>query len=170
MSANTLVPPDPLSGIFCVEGSVVIDAPRDKVWAALLDFASYKEWNPFVRNQTIISASGKPADDQTPAAGKTMLISPVHLPPTMGEPGLFGSHSTTVVIQLIDNENYRAAWDLKPSWMQPKSVLFAERWQVLTEVDGGKTKYESIEVFRGPLAHVVKRAQGANLTNDQDAF
>jgi hypothetical protein len=90
-----------------------------------------------------------------------MLISPVHLPPTMGKPRFMESHSTTVLITAIDQENYRAAWVTAGSL--PKWALFAERWQMLTVEEGGRTKYESIEVFSGILAYVVKFFTGKNL-------
>lgn len=33
-----------------IETSTVIAAPRSHVWAILMDFASYPEWNPFIRS------------------------------------------------------------------------------------------------------------------------
>jgi len=130
-----------------------------------LDSRSYKEWNAFVRNQTLISPSGAPLEDQTLSQGKTMLIAPVHLPPTMGKPGFMGSHAATVVITALDHENFRAAWETAPSLLVPRWALHAERWQMLTAVEGsgGQTRYESIEVFKGPLAYVVKWFTGKNL-------
>ncbi|KAJ7701584.1 hypothetical protein B0H17DRAFT_1045894 [Mycena rosella] len=149
------VPPLSSTGVFTIADSILIDAPREKVWEILLDFGSYKE----CRGQTIVSASGTALADQTPAAGKRLLIRPVHLPPTMGEPGFMQSHSTNVLITTIDHENYRAAWvgDGLPRW-----ALHAERWQMLT-MEGGKTKYESIEVFSGIIAYIVKFFTGKNL-------
>lgn len=110
-----------------------------------------------------------------------MLISPIHLPPTMGKPGFTQSQSITVRISAIDHENYRASWVTAGGL--PKWALFAERWQMLTEqgapqalhaqaalliastVEGGKTvtKYESIEVFSGIIAYLVKLFTGKNL-------
>lgn len=78
----------------------------------------------------------------------------------MGEPHFMGSHSTVVRITVIDHENYRAAWTTAGGL--PKWALFAERWQTLT-VEGEKTKYESVEVFSGILAYVVKFFTGKNL-------
>ncbi|KAJ7146121.1 hypothetical protein C8R44DRAFT_756637 [Mycena epipterygia] len=146
------VPPLSSTGVFTVADSILIDAPPEKVWKILLDFGSYKEWNPFVRGQTLILDNGTALADQTPATGRTMTISPVHLPPTMGTPGFLGSLSTTVRITTMDHENYRAGWITSklPSW-----ALQGERWQMLT-VEGGKTKYESIEVFSGIVAYLFK--------------
>ncbi len=31
-----------------IKGSVMINVPADKVWSTLTDFASYKDWNPFL--------------------------------------------------------------------------------------------------------------------------
>ncbi|KAJ7146088.1 hypothetical protein C8R44DRAFT_7250 [Mycena epipterygia] len=147
------VPPLSSAGVFTVAHSILIDAPPEKVWQILLEFGSYKEWNPFVRGQTLISENGTALADQTPATGQMMSISPVHLPPTMGTPGFLGSLSITVQITTLDHENYRAGWISSnglPSW-----ALQGERWQMLT-VKGGKTKYESIEVFSGIIAYLFK--------------
>jgi hypothetical protein len=32
------------SSVFAIRSSISIDAPKQKVWDILLDFASYKEW------------------------------------------------------------------------------------------------------------------------------
>ncbi|KAJ7153546.1 hypothetical protein C8R43DRAFT_885558 [Mycena crocata] len=156
------VPPLSSTGVFTVADSILIDAPREKVWQVLLDFGSYKEWSDIftARGQTIVSESGAALADQTPAAGQKLFISPVHLPPTMGSPGFMQSHSTNVLITTIDHENYRAAWITDGGL--PRWALQAERWQMLT-VENGKTKYESIEVFRGIIAYVVKLFTGKNL-------
>ncbi|KAF7326643.1 hypothetical protein MVEN_02601400 [Mycena venus] len=154
------VPPLSSSGVFTVADSILIDAPREKVWQILLDFPSYKEWNAFVRGQTLVSPTGTALADQTPTADTLMHISPVHLPPTMGEPRFMGSHSTVVRITAMDHEHFRAAWETAGGL--PRWALFAERWQMLT-VEDGKTRYESVEVFSGILAYVVKLFTGRNL-------
>ncbi|KAJ7938362.1 hypothetical protein B0H13DRAFT_1587819 [Mycena leptocephala] len=154
------LPPISSSGVFTVADSILIDATREKVWQVLLDFGSYKEWSELFRGQTLVSKAGTALADQTPAANTLMLISPVHLPPTMGEPGFMQSHNTTVLITAIDHENYRASWVTAGGL--PKWALYAQRWQMLT-VEDGKTKYESIEVFSGILAYVVQLFTGRSL-------
>ncbi|KAG6866338.1 hypothetical protein C0991_005805 [Blastosporella zonata] len=104
------------------------------------------------RGQTITDKSGNPLPDQTPAVGQYLLIAPVHLPPTMGEPGWFQKQSAFEKITTVDHENFRVAW---VNIALPKFLLSAERWQALSVVDG-KTKYETVEVFGGLAAYIVK--------------
>ena len=65
------------------------------------------------------------------------------------------SHKSNLVVRItaLDAENYGVVWCTHGC---PKFILSTESWQALSEVEGGKTKYEIIEVFRGPLAYVVK--------------
>ncbi|KAH6904489.1 hypothetical protein BKA70DRAFT_536621 [Coprinopsis sp. MPI-PUGE-AT-0042] len=161
MPKATRLPPSASDGVFAVTGSSVIDAPRDKVWEILLDFDSYVEWNPFVRRQQVVDASGNPLPDKTPAEGKYITIAPVHLPPTMGNPGFIGKGSAFVEITVLDTEGYRAAWETAgymPGWL-----LHAERWQTLTALPNGQTRYDAIEVFSGPVAYLVKLFVGSAL-------
>jgi uncharacterized protein YndB with AHSA1/START domain len=39
-----------------LHSEIQIDAPAERVWELLTDFASYPQWNPFIRN-----ISGQPA-------------------------------------------------------------------------------------------------------------
>jgi hypothetical protein len=105
------------------------------------------------RGQTIIDKAGNALPDQTPAEGKDLLIYPVHLPPTMDEPGWFQKQSAFATISTLDHENYRVAWN---TISFPHFLLYSERWQSLSIDVDGKTKYESTEVFSGVLAYIVK--------------
>ena len=91
--------------------------------------------------------------NQTPAEGKYLLIAPVHLPPTMGEPGWFQKQSAFEIISTVDHENYRVAWT---NVSFPRFLLNAERWQSLSMDGNGRTRYETIEVFGGILAYILK--------------
>lgn len=73
-----------------------------------------------------------------------------HIPPTMERRRIV--QRPYEMITCIDEGNHRAAWANKdyPSWL-----FRAERWQALSDV-GGKTLYETREVFAGPLAYFVK--------------
>lgn len=60
--------------------SISIDAPTERVWSVLLDFARYAQWNPFIR-----SIEGAPAVGSVirvrmqPPGGKAMTFNPVIL-------------------------------------------------------------------------------------------
>jgi hypothetical protein len=73
------------------------------------------------------------------------------MPPTL-EP-IRPSQSTRCFITVVDHESFRAAWAYTglPSWL-----LWTERWQTLTILDNGRTRYETREVFGGISAYIVK--------------
>lgn len=86
----------------------------------------------------------------------------VHIPPSM-EPQR--SSTTSLLVTLVDAENYRVAWKNRmPQWL-----MRTERWQWLTVVDG-KTKYETIEVFNGPAAYLVRWFVGSGLKKSFQAM
>ncbi|KAI0688003.1 hypothetical protein BC835DRAFT_1374577 [Cytidiella melzeri] len=152
------LPPTSSDGVLAVTGSSVIDAPIDTVWRVLMDFPAYPEWNSFVRKQCVVDHSDNLLPDQVAHEGAYLHLT-VHLPPSMSPPSRFSllSPSTTrLVVSLVDAEHYRAAWTNR----MPKWLMTTERWQWLTvveEEDGSrKTKYETIEVFDGPAAWIVR--------------
>jgi len=161
MSTASNLPPLGSKGIFSVTASITIDAPIEKVWSILLDFPSYHEWNPFVRGQTIVDDDCNPLPDQTPLTGQNLFISPIHIPPSMTVPPsssqIYSSHE---IITAVDVTNQRLAWrfDGPPRW-----VLDCERWQALSLTGDGRTRYETVEVFRGVGAYAVKWWMGKGL-------
>jgi len=122
--------------------------------------------DPSSRGQTIVDKSKKPLPDQTPAEGQYLFIGPVHIPPTMGEPGWFQKQTAFEQITTVDHKNYRAAW---VNIDMPHFLLNAERWQMLTVESDGKTKYETTEVFGGLLAYLIKLFMRENLVLGFDA-
>ncbi|KXN83163.1 hypothetical protein AN958_01764 [Leucoagaricus sp. SymC.cos] len=157
--------------VFTASGSSLIDAQADRVWPAVIDFQSYKMWNPLVRNQVVTDSRKNPLPDQTPRVGSHLYMYPVHLPPTMDDAsiGVFSRGSAFCILTALDHEDFKIAWRLSglPTW-----ILWSERWQWLTEteadLDDGKgkrwvTKYESVEVFGGLAAYFVKWFVGSKL-------
>src|SRR5258705_206227 len=66
---------------------------------------------PPSRGQTIVSKTDKkPLNDQTPREGAYLLMSPVHIPPTMDDASVWLSSSSLELITVIDHENYRCSW------------------------------------------------------------
>ena len=109
------------------------------------------------RSQVVTNGSGKPHSDQTAKEG-VVLVLKTNIPPSLSPPGWF-SPSATEIITHLDPDNHRVAWaNTAPKW-----ILAAQRWQSLTAVEGGKTKYETIEVFNGPLAWLMRWFMGRSL-------
>ncbi|KIK43674.1 hypothetical protein CY34DRAFT_803588 [Suillus luteus UH-Slu-Lm8-n1] len=157
-SDSTGLPPLSSKGVFSVSASSLINAPREVVWDVLMDWKSYKEWNPFVRDQHITDARKNPLPDETPREGSYLYIHPVHIPPSFDNKWLPSSAFERITV--LDHENYRTAW---VNISTPHWLLNAERWQALVAVEGGKTRYETIEVFGGVLAYLIKAFVGSGL-------
>lgn len=107
--------------------------------------------------------------DPTPAEDKHLAVT-AHVPPTMGSPGLFGETHLFAVITVIDHDNYRAAWELSPSFLLPSWLLRSERWQILTEGPGGEANYETFEVFSGLAAYSMRLFVGEGIQLGFRAF
>jgi hypothetical protein len=97
--------------------------------------------------------SKKPIANQTLAVGQMIYMYPVHVPPTMDEPGFGQTKSAYVVTTTVDHDNHRVAWETAGL---PKFLLHAERWQILTVVGDGKVEYHTFEPFNGLLAYILK--------------
>lgn len=89
----------------------------------------------------------------------------VHLPATLSETG--NVNNTRVRVTFIDRETHRVAWSHVGL---PSFLLHSERWQWLIETEDGKTKYETIEVFGGVVAWLVKWLKAAELREAFGAF
>jgi len=157
-------PPAAGDGVFNVHKTTEINAPIEEVWRVLTDFPKYHDWNPFVRSITIVDKSKKELADQTLAVDKFLLMK-CNIPPSMDD-NRKQAHSLELV-KAVDEENHRLSWIYVdyPSW-----VLRAERWQILTSLPDGRTKYETWEVFGGSLAYVVKWHLGKSLEESFTSF
>ncbi|EJD48532.1 hypothetical protein AURDEDRAFT_112963 [Auricularia subglabra TFB-10046 SS5] len=160
--------PAPAPHVFKVQCEAIIAAPVADVWAALLDFSKYGEWNPFVRSMHLVDASGADVEPGTlPAAGHKLVLR-TNLPPKLAGEGTRAVHCD---ISHFDHDSYRARWENReyPSWF-----LRTDRWSVLTEEeleDGSKrTVYESQETFHGLGAYLVKWFAGADVQRGFDAM
>lgn len=88
-----------------LHSEIEIEAPAERVWTVLVDFASYPQWNPFVRSAVGVAQQGSQLQIAVqPSGGKAMRFSPVVLVAKAGRelrwlgrflvPGLFdGEHS-----------------------------------------------------------------------------
>ncbi|KAK0216409.1 hypothetical protein IW262DRAFT_1464964 [Armillaria fumosa] len=75
-SQTTTIPsnlPD-ATGEININGSSLINAPKEAVWNAVLDFSSYPNWNPFVRSQLVANDFAIPLENQTAFVGAKLII------------------------------------------------------------------------------------------------
>ncbi|NYI03607.1 SRPBCC domain-containing protein [Allostreptomyces psammosilenae] len=118
---------------FSVTTSIEIDAPPERVWEVLTDFAGYQEWNPF-----IFSASGS----ATP--GETLLMRFRDLK------GRVTTFSPTVVAAVPGRE-------LRWLGKLVHARLFAGEHQFyLRPLDGDRTRLEHREDFTGLLMPLLR--------------
>ncbi|KAK0202258.1 hypothetical protein DFS33DRAFT_1478942 [Desarmillaria ectypa] len=157
-----------------IKGSSLINAPRDAVWDAMLNFSSYPDWNPFVRSQLVANDFAIPLHNQSAFVGAKLIITS-QIPPlpqpvnASTAPNLLTQHITIEEITVIDIENYRVAWVLvSPAW-----ILNTIRWSAVSTVvdsDGvEKSYYESRETLNGPLASVVRDLLGDDIAKSFQA-
>ena len=113
-----------------VEAAVEIDAPPAVVWRELLDFRSYRDWNPLLRR-----VRGDPVE----GARIRALLSQPGLPPVVIVPE---------VIARADERELR--------WVSDSplpGVLTAEHTFLLTPLeDGTRTRFTQQESFEGVVA------------------
>jgi hypothetical protein len=107
------------------------------------------------------------ADQSAPLTIGSYLRLAVHLPPTLDDAAAQGTTHSDEIVTELDPVGHRVAWRFIPPI---HGALNAERWQQLTEMDNGKTRYETKEVFRGPLAYIVRWVMRSKLESAFDAF
>ena len=116
-----------------VGASIEIDAPVEQVWAVLTDVARYPEWNPFTVSVKTDFELGSPVDMQVCLFGKTNKD---------------GTRKTMNQVEYVTGyeEGRRVSWGVPvgPSWF-----VLADRWQELTDLGGGRTRYETVDEFTG---------------------
>lgn len=116
--------------------SIDIAAPPGRVWRAVTALDEYPRWNPFIvriEGQAVPGAFLKLhlrwADGRP---GLSPEIVTVAAPPADGRPGVFAYRSTL--------------------WLTRLGLLRAERFQRVSPLPDGGTRYETVEAFGGPLA------------------
>ncbi|KAH8112063.1 hypothetical protein DFH11DRAFT_1546044 [Phellopilus nigrolimitatus] len=179
------LPPDAQSGVFFVHLTREIDAPLERVVGRPHRLAqeSFRVGGRLsvhcvsgvdslsnvglVRAMTIVNASKQADAEQTLVEGKHLLMK-CHVPPSTNDAAPPRRPQCPFErVTVVDAAQHRLAWvniDY-PAW-----ALRAERWQTLTVLDGGRTRYETWEVFGGILAYAVKWFVGKPLRESFDAF
>lgn len=107
---------------------VIINAPPEKVWQALIDIKSYPRWNPF-----------------TTRVETTFIVGePVILYVTMNEHHRRVQHEVITVFE----PQHAFAW---ASIMGAPFILKANCWQIVEPLDDQRTQDQTYETFDGLL-------------------
>jgi hypothetical protein len=116
-----------------VGASIEIDAPLPEVWAVLKDVARYPEWNPFTVSVATDFQVGSPVDMRVCLKGKKKSD---------------GTRKTMHQVEYVTSytEGSRVSWGVNvgPGWL-----IKADRWQQLTDLGDGRTRYETVDEFTG---------------------
>jgi hypothetical protein len=122
------------------ECSVSIEAPLDLVWEVMLDTASYAEWNPFVVR----------AECPTPPQVGDPIVLHVRWP---NGRGTRSPERISILEPPYDDHGTRRATlaYVFEGWPARLGLVRGTRFQRLSQVEGGPTRYETVEEFSGPL-------------------
>jgi hypothetical protein len=115
-----------------VRVEIEINAPVDHVWQILLDFESYGAWNSFTPRIEGVLEVGNPVNFDVKLKGKMS--------------------NRTEHVTRIDHDAHTVCWGMH---ILHPTVFRAERCQVLTPLEGGRTHYVSSDSFDGPLKVIV---------------
>jgi hypothetical protein len=112
--------------------NVIIDAPLEKVWRALVDVENYPAWNPFTMRVETTFVVGEPA---------ILYV-------TMNE------HHRRIQREVITvfEPQHAFAW---ASIMGAPFILKANRWQIVEPLNDSRTSYRTYETFDGLLVPLV---------------
>jgi hypothetical protein len=120
--------------------SVAIQAPLDRVWAVMIDTASYGEWNPFVERADSVFP---------PQVGEPIVL---HVRWANGRTATSPERITVVEPPHEDRGLRRATLAYVYEGLPARLRLVrGTRYQRLWQQPGGPTHYETVEEFSGPL-------------------
>ncbi len=117
-----------------VGASAEIDAGIDEVWGVLVDVARYPEWNPFTVSVDTTFEVGSPVDMQVCLTGRHRADG---TPRTMHQ---------VERITSFEPASYRLSWGVN---VGPRWFIDADRYQQLTDLGDGRTRYETMDAFTG---------------------
>ncbi|MBW8243679.1 SRPBCC domain-containing protein [Muricauda oceani] len=117
-----------------IKTQIIVNAPPNKVWAVLMDFENYPDWNSFIKRIT-----GKPK------VGGQILVSIVSPE---------GRHMTFKPTVLVFEHNKEFRW-LGKLWF--KGVFDGEHTFELVDNGNGTTIFNHSETFRGLLVSLFKK-------------
>lgn len=124
-----------------VEADIVIDAPADAVWRAMLDLDNYPQWNPFIVR--VDRPRGRPA-----RVGDMLTL---HV--------RFKNGRTAVSRERISRLEPASVLEYGyTGWLHNTGLIRGRRLQRLVPAPNGGTLYHTEELLRGPLTFLIDRA------------
>ncbi|MCJ1375382.1 hypothetical protein MMC20_006617 [Loxospora ochrophaea] len=171
-------PSNPSASGITYFATTTISAPASLVWAALLDFPRYPEWNSFTTRVTFPNNNNDPHRPPLPRVGDTGDLDARIASPTAAP------NVTKVVVSVVDvpttadvdvdvdltpGVKYRLCWKAQgyPTWsLRPERVMEVEVLEVGEGEDGRERdwcEFRTWETMAGPLAGVVRRVVGVGL-------
>jgi hypothetical protein len=116
-----------------VGASIEIDADVATVWAVLVDVARYPGWNPFTVSVATTFELGSPVDMRVALRGRR------------DRHGRWRTmHQVEYVTGFEDGRELSWGVNVGPAWF-----IQADRWQRLTDLGDGRTRYETVDEFTG---------------------
>jgi hypothetical protein len=125
---------------------IIVNAPLEKVWHALIDVENYPRWNPFTTRVETTFVVGEPA---------ILYV-------TMNEQHRRIQREVIIVFE----PQHAFAW---ASIMGAPFILKANRWQIVEPVDEQHTQYQTYETFAGLLVPLVMALYRQNIQRGFDA-
>jgi hypothetical protein len=131
-----------------LQAQIEIQAPKGKVWAILIDFAAYPQWNPFIK-----SISGEP---------RTGAKLDVHFQP----PGAKGITLHPQILSAIPGQELK--WQ---GHVLASGIFHGEHHFLIQEKDPDRVTFAQGEAFRGVLVPLIgklldKTEQGFEQMNE----
>jgi len=111
---------------------VLINAPLEQVWHALIDVENYPRWNPFTTRVETTFVVGEPAILYVTMNGQHQRV----------------QHEVITVFE----PQHSFAWT---SIMGAPFILKANRWQIVEASEDKCTQYETYETFDGLLVPLI---------------
>jgi len=110
-----------------IKSSVMIKAPAERVWAKMIDFPSYSNWNPWIKSMT-----GEPGSENTYSV-------------TVQPPGKGATSFRSKVARIEEGKEVLLQGKLKGGLVKDDHLLSVE------PIDPGRSIFFQSVVFSGPM-------------------
>ncbi|KAF7197163.1 hypothetical protein HII31_01588 [Pseudocercospora fuligena] len=129
-------------GVWTAYGEAIIDAPAEKVYAAVRDLQSYSKWNEYTPTINTPSGSNNISVDD--------MVTLYYRPGTSGS-----LMAVPCRVMAISDEDLSICWRGCPTGV-PEWALLPEKVQKVTRRGDSQCLYQIYETQMGPMAYIVK--------------